>query len=608
MTASSHIGRRLRQRWDALLVSAGVGIAVALCASTAASVGWVAWRDHQVRETDALRRNTQGADHLRLVAADPLSRGDLAAAQSALDAAARTLEIGGWKLSLPDRRIIASSQPAEVTLKQLPARWEDPAAARGPDSAPAITIPGRGQVILEFTPGPVPAWWDSPSAWGVAGAGAMVVLAWLAMCRRAASRIAGVVHICDALRCDAGGEKSVEALKIDEHLGIEAIAWNGIITERDAARRRELDERAAKVLNAASAGEGPNTLGGLCDALWNGLLIIDSESRIAYCNGAAATLVNGKREDVVGRHADEIVTDPAILDVVRKAIAGGCRHRVVHEKAIDTPGAGPTTLKYSIKSLRKDDFGAAFVVIEDVTQQKVAEESRHSFAAQVTHELRTPLTNMRLYVETLLEDESNDPQLRAKCLNVVSTEVRRLERVVSDMLSVSEMEAGSIALRQDDVRVDALLEEIQADHVPMAQDKEISLHFDLPPKLPVIDGDRDKLSMALHNLLGNAIKYTPAGGDVRVIVTEENGQLAIMIKDNGIGIKPEEAELIFEKFYRAKDKRINGITGSGLGLAIARQVVRMHGGDITVSSQIDKGSTFTLTLPLARAQATRAAA
>lgn len=442
--------------------------------------------------------------------------------------------------------------------------------------------------------------WNDPTLIGLAGGGALVLAWWGVACRRASRRLAGMSLVYDALGSQAAGESSSDALLIDESLGQEARAWNAIIVEREAALRRQIEEKAARVLNASSSGEAASELTGLCDAMWIGLVIVDRDGRITYCNGAAATLLNRKREDLPGRPASECFTDPEISAQIAKAASGACHHRVMHEKQVDTPGAGKSTLRYSLKSLRKDDQGAAFIVIEDFTQQKVAEESRHSFAAQVTHELRTPLTNMRLYVDTLLEDESEDPQLRAKCLNVVSTEIRRLERVVADMLSVSEMEAGSITLRRDDVRMDALLEEIEADHRAPAQDKEIALHFDLPPKLPVLDGDRDKISMALHNLLGNAIKYTPAGGEVRVIVTEENGQLAIMVKDNGIGIKPEEAELIFEKFYRAKDKRINGITGSGLGLAIARQVIRLHGGDISVSSQIDKGSTFTLTLPLSR--------
>jgi signal transduction histidine kinase len=119
----------------------------------------------------------------------------------------------------------------------------------------------------------------------------------------------------------------------------------------------------------------------------------------------------------------------------------------------------------------------------------------------------------------------------------------------------------------------------------------------MPPKLPVIRGDRDKIAMSLHNLIGNAFKYTPQGGSVTISVEESPTSLAVRVADTGIGIATEEAERIFEKFYRSKDRRIAKITGTGLGLSIAREVVRLHGGDITVDSHLDKGSTFTLTLP-----------
>jgi len=241
------------------------------------------------------------------------------------------------------------------------------------------------------------------------------------------------------------------------------------------------------------------------------------------------------------------------------------------------------------------------VLIEDVTQQRIADESRNSFVAQVTHELRTPLTNIRLYLETLVDVGDNDATTRAKCINVIGQESRRLERVVSDMLSVAEIEAGSLRLNVGDVRLDALLEEVQNDFRAQAQDREITLSFELPPKFPVVIGDRDKIVLALHNLIGNALKYTPVGGKVVVHVESDATSVTVAVIDNGIGIKAEECDLVFDKFYRAKDKRISGITGSGLGLALARQVVRLHGGDIQVRSQIDKGSTFTMVLPMGKA-------
>jgi signal transduction histidine kinase len=283
---------------------------------------------------------------------------------------------------------------------------------------------------------------------------------------------------------------------------------------------------------------------------------------------------------------------------------GGARSSVEVERRGES--GDRTVLRMSVRPMRAEPAGA-MVVIEDVTQQRVADESRNAFVAQATHELRTPLTNIRLYTETMV-DEPDDAAVRAKCLNVINTESRRLERIVGDMLSVSEIEAGALKLRSAEVRLEALFEELEADYKAQASDKEIALKFDLPPKMPLLEGDRDKLMLALHNLVGNALKYTPTGGKVTVRVLDEGAALRVDVADTGIGIKPEEHELVFERFYRAKDKRINGITGSGIGLALARQVARLHGGDVTLSSELDKGSTFTLRVPLKAGAALRPAA
>jgi signal transduction histidine kinase len=197
-----------------------------------------------------------------------------------------------------------------------------------------------------------------------------------------------------------------------------------------------------------------------------------------------------------------------------------------------------------------------------------------------------------------MEDGEKDAALRGKCLNVINQEARRLERIVGEMLSVSEIEAGSLRLKLDDVRLETLFEELKSDYLPQAQEKQIKLHFELPVKLPVIHGDRDKILLAVHNLVGNALKYTAAGGTVAVNVDIDNKQLTFSVVDTGFGISEEDTERIFERFYRAKDPRVEKVTGTGLGLTLAREVARLHGGDVTLKSELNKGSTFTLTLPI----------
>jgi signal transduction histidine kinase len=273
------------------------------------------------------------------------------------------------------------------------------------------------------------------------------------------------------------------------------------------------------------------------------------------------------------------------------------RHRTAVE--LDKRGDnGSEVLRFTVRAIGQDDPTAAIIVVEDVTQQRVADESRNAFVTQVTHELRSPLTNIRLSAETAIEDGDQNPPVRAKCLNVINQEAKRLERVVSDMLSVAEIEAGTLELRKDDVRLDALFEELQSDYAAQANDRGIRLEFNLPPKLPVLKADRDKISLVLHNLVNNAIKYTRKGGRVIVNVDVEDGALLVDVIDTGIGIAKDDVDRVFQKFYRAKDPRVAEVTGSGLGLALARQVVRLHGGEVRVDSEPDKGSTFSVRLPI----------
>jgi signal transduction histidine kinase len=204
---------------------------------------------------------------------------------------------------------------------------------------------------------------------------------------------------------------------------------------------------------------------------------------------------------------------------------------------------------------------------------------------------------MRLYLETALDENEKNPTVRAEALNVVNQECRRLERLVSDILSITEIEAGSFKVKNEDVRMDAVLQDLQSDYKAQAESKGLRLVFDLPPKLPVLTGDRDKLAVALHNLVGNALKYTPPGGQVLVSAEVSAQDLLITVADSGIGISEEDAKNLFKKFQRAKDPRVAKIPGSGLGLALAREVVRLYGGDILLKSELNKGSTFTVVLP-----------
>ena len=436
--------------------------------------------------------------------------------------------------------------------------------------------------------------WEA--ACGVGAIGAVTMAALATAFRTACARVRVADAIRDALSAIAAGESSPASLRVGEHLGAEAGAWNKLLAEHDRLRKQGLAGRAREMLGSRDQAKGD--LSAACDAMSQGLVLVDEHNRVTYANGAAAVFLRAKREELVGAEIGRFLQVGPVLDSVREIVAGTGRRRTVHDVERKDDGDGAGVLRFNVRPVRRDDAASAMITIEDITQHKVAEEARHAFVAQATHELRTPLTNIRLYVETAIDEGERDPATRAKCLNVINGETRRLERIVGEMLSVAEIEAGSFKIKHDDVRIESVFADLEHDYLPPAKDKQIELTFNLPPKLPQIKGDRDKMLLALHNLVGNALKYTPDGGSVEVNVSTSGRDLIVEVQDSGIGISAEDAERIFDRFYRAKDPRVAKITGSGLGLTLAREVVRLHGGDITVDSQINQGSTFTLTLPV----------
>jgi signal transduction histidine kinase len=244
------------------------------------------------------------------------------------------------------------------------------------------------------------------------------------------------------------------------------------------------------------------------------------------------------------------------------------------------------------------DDNQSIWMIRDITQQRLAEEMRNQFVFTATHELRTPLANIRAYSELLATQDEIPLDQQKDFYNIINGEATRLGRFINDLLNISQMETGSFAIVRHETDVERLIEEIVNHVSPQATQKRQRLDCHLPPKCPKISVDKDKLSAALVNLLGNAIKYTPEEGRVQFRVEPDHNQIRFLIEDTGIGISAEELPRLFQKFFRSSDSRVREITGSGLGLAFSQEVARLHGGKLSVTSELNKGSLFTLTLPL----------
>jgi signal transduction histidine kinase len=421
-------------------------------------------------------------------------------------------------------------------------------------------------------------------------AGALMVLVLAGVKIRSAERFAW--SIVSSLRAFLQGERSVDALRVGEALGPVAGAYNAMLAERDVLAGQELGEAVAH--RDATGDHNSGELQAAIDGMWQGLALFDSEGLATVLNGAIRVQLGFTPEQVIGSPVGALFSDGDIAEAISAVIQKRSRRRSTFEITRGENEA-QTVLRVSVKPA---GASGAMVVVEDVTQQRAASDAQAHMIAHTTHELRTPLSNIRLYVEEALDAPESDTTLRGKCLNVINQETRRLERMVEDLLSASEIESGSLKLHAGDVRLDAVFQELVEDYEASAADKNITLSFDLPPKLPVIQGDRQKLAVALHNLIGNALKYTAERGAVSVSVREDGGNLVVEIADTGIGIDASEIEHIFDRFYRSSSTAVRNITGTGLGLTLAREVARLHGGDITVESEEGQGSKFTMTVPL----------
>jgi len=251
----------------------------------------------------------------------------------------------------------------------------------------------------------------------------------------------------------------------------------------------------------------------------------------------------------------------------------------------------------------------AVAVLRDVTQEVNMEKMRRLFVANVSHELRTPLSMLQGYTEALLDGIASTPEERDELVQVIHDESLRMGRLVQDLLDLAGIEAGHLAFNKTKVDVYALLQRMVRKFAGLAREAEIDLKLEVnsnPVLLVLQNADEDRMEQVLTNLLDNAIRHTPSGKKIYLRAerrTEEKGDvLMIEIEDHGYGIPEEDVPYVFDRFYKA-DKSRKRAGGTGLGLAIVKNIVEAHEGTVSLRSKIGQGTTFTVKLPVATADA-----
>ena len=243
--------------------------------------------------------------------------------------------------------------------------------------------------------------------------------------------------------------------------------------------------------------------------------------------------------------------------------------------------------------------GGAVAVLRDIGDQKALQKRNAEFVSAVSHEMKTPLAGIKAYVEMLVDGDAEDEETQEEFLNVINSQADRLQRLIDNMLNLARIEAGVVNVSKQPQSLNELLEEALHVVQPAAEAKQIELLGDLSPMYLGVLADRDMLLQAAINLLSNAIKYTAGGGRVALRSRMVDNQARFEVQDTGVGLSEEDAQRVFEKFYRVKKDKTMA-SGTGLGLPLAKHIVEdVHGGQLTVESALGEGSAFAAIIPSA---------
>ncbi|MCA9233919.1 MAG: PAS domain-containing protein [Planctomycetales bacterium] len=393
------------------------------------------------------------------------------------------------------------------------------------------------------------------------------------------------------------GEGTVDPFELPD-LGVASPAAEGWSRLKRLAKRwttlHELEQRVAEGLSHANSTAAGNVI----DCLPDGVAVTDETGRIVQANAPFAAMC-GKVDfaELDGSNCCETLQLPAECTARLGESAAG--KRTSFEFAVAADGAARTLrVTRSPRHGAREEIAGHVWVVRDVTQQRLADGMRDNFLATATHELRTPLANIRAYAESLATVDDIDAESQKKFYNIIQSEAVRLSQLIDDLLDVSRMQAGALAIDRRETDLGRLVEEVSQKVEETMRSRQIDFRCELPPKYPKFVADKSKLAAAIVNLLGNAAKYTPEGGRVTFRVEVSERQLEFSVADTGIGIAADELDRVFERFFRSNDDRVRDITGSGLGLSLTQEVARLHGGDLTADSELNVGSTFRLTIPI----------
>ncbi len=359
----------------------------------------------------------------------------------------------------------------------------------------------------------------------------------------------------------------------------------------EAESREQLDE--LKERHSAQALQVQSQQETLLNSMIEGLLLLDESGCIQLANRAFTKLFDIS-SDVRGKTVLEVVRQHELAELVKNVAA----QKQVLGYELKLSGLSERWLQINAAAI-SDGPGqrqGTIIVFHDLTRLKQLERTREEFVANVSHELRTPLSLIKGYVETLLDGAKDNPEVATRFLQTIQRNSERLQFLIEDLLTISELESGRIKMNLQSVRLHSLVDRVMEDLKPQAESRQVALSNHVPEL--VARADSDRLQQVLGNLIGNAIKYGRNDGHVGITGQLVDGNIIeLCVQDDGPGIPAESLERVFERFYRVDKARSREQGGTGLGLSIVKHIVQSHGGKVWAKSEPGKGAAFYFTLP-----------
>ncbi|WP_313892723.1 cell wall metabolism sensor histidine kinase WalK [Psychrobacillus sp.] len=325
----------------------------------------------------------------------------------------------------------------------------------------------------------------------------------------------------------------------------------------------------------------------------DGVIATDRKGRVILINDPALRLLRIPREMVLNRPIISVLGIDTSLSF----------EDLIHSKEAMTldfsTNERPFILRANFSVIQKETgfVNGLIAVLHDNTEQEKIDMERREFVANVSHELRTPLTTMSSYLEALADGAWKDEEIAPSFLQVTQTETERMIRLVNDLLQLSKMDSRDYELNREIVNFNQFFNRI-INRFELSKPQHVTFHRMLPETQYLVDIDTDKLTQVMDNIISNALKYSPDGGNIRFGIVVKDSLLKVMISDDGLGIPTENVDRIFDRFYRVDRARARSMGGTGLGLAIAREMIEAHGGSIWAESEEGHGTTVFFTLEI----------